>query len=367
MLTKVYIDNYLCFSNFELELGPRHLIFGGNGTGKSSMLHALQRLRNFLTLGFPLEQQFPVHSVTKSSRSLVQSFEIGCRVSGENLLYRLEVEQGKYPSKPGVKRESLQADGRLVFEFDAPDVRLFGDEGVPVSTYKFDPSRSALQNVLAVGAGGETFTRFGSWLRSIQVCQIQPSQIEVFSGREDRVPNGYLSNLASWYRFLALADREADAAFLEDLRQVLDGFRHIGFLDLGEQKLLQAHFASSDGGTTPFHLQELSDGQRCMIGLYAILHFAVKKGHPVFIDEPDNFISLREIQPWLLSVEDSVDSGAGQALIISHHPEIINQWAVDCGIRFYREKAGPVRTKSFEGGGEHALSAAELIARGMEG
>lgn len=367
MLTRVYIDNYLCFSNFELELGHRQLIFGGNGSGKSSLLYALLRLRNFLILGNPLEQQFPALSVTKSSRSLLQTFEIGCLVGGQNVQYRLEVEQGQYPSKPAVKRETLQAEGRLVFEFAASEVRLFGDQDVPASVYKFDPSRSALQNVLAVGAGGETVDRFGSWLRSIAFFQIQPAQIEVLTDREDRSANGNLSNFASWYRYLALADREADAEFLDDLRQVMEGFRHLGFLSLGEQKLLQAHFANSDGANVPFNLGELSDGQRCMIGLYAILHFALKKGHTVFIDEPDNYISLREIQPWLLAVEDAVDSGTGQALIISHHPEIINQWAVDCGIRFYRDKVGPVRTQSFEGGGEHALSPAELIARGMEG
>jgi predicted ATPase len=283
------------------------------------------------------------------------------------LLYRLEIEQGKYPLKPAVKRETLLADGRLVFEFDAPDVRLYGDKAVPVSTYKSDPSRSALQNVLAVGWGVESLNAFASWLRSIEYFQIQPSKIQSYSAREDRFPNVDLSNFASWYRFLALADREVDAAFLEDLRRVMDGFRYIGFLDRGEQKLLQVHLTGSDGAAVPFHLGELSDGQCCILSLYAILHFALKRGCTVFIDEPDNYISLREIQPWLLSVEDSVDSGAGQAIIVSHHPEIINQWAVDCGIRFYREKLGPTRTQSFEAAGPHALAPAELIARGMEG
>jgi hypothetical protein len=62
-----------------------------------------------------------------------------------------------------------------------------------------------------------------------------------------------------------------------------------------------------------------------------------------------------------------VDAGEGQALLISHHPEIINQWAVDCGIRFYRDNVGPVRTQAFLPDGQHTLSPAELIARGMEG
>lgn len=255
----------------------------------------------------------------------------------------------------------------MVFEFFSSEVRLFGDQDVPASIYKFDPSRSALQNVLAVGAGGDALHRFGSWLRSIAFFQIQPSQIEILTVREDRSPNSNLSNFASWYRFLVLADRQADAAFLEDLRRVVDGFQHLDFFSMGEQKLLQAHFDSTDHKAVRFNLLELSDGQRCLIGLYAILHFALKKGHTVFIDEPDNYVSLREIQPWLLAVEDAVDAGEGQALLISHHPEIINQWAVDCGIRFYRDNVGPVRTQAFLPDGQHTLSPAELIARGLEG
>ena len=366
MLTRVYIDNYLCFSNFEIELGPRQLIFGANGTGKSSLLQTLLLLKNFLLLGLPVEQPFPARTVTKSSKSMIQVFEIGCRVSGEEVLYRLEIEQGQYPSKAAVKTETLHADGRLVFEFAAPDVRIFDEQSTPISTYRFDPSRSALQNVLTVSAGGDTVSRFGEWLRSIEFFQIQPGQIPHLTDREDRFPNANLSNFAAWYRYLALADREADATYVEDLRRVFDGFRHLGFLSFGEQKLLQAHFSNGDGASVPFALGELSDGQRCIIGLYAILHFALRKGHTIFVDEPDNFIALREIQPWLLSVEDSVDDGRGQALIISHHPEIINQWADDCGIHFYRDNVGPVRNQRFAGTNSQGLSPAELIARGWE-
>jgi hypothetical protein len=366
MLTRVYIDNFLCFSNFELELGPRQLIFGVSGTGKSSLLRTLLVLKNFLIHGFSLDQQFPLHSVTKSSKSMTQTFELGCRVAGEDIIYRLEIDQGSFPSRTVVRSEKLHVSGRLAFEFVAPDVRVFGAQDTPLSSYKFDPTRSALQNVLAVGAGGPEVSQFGEWLRSLDCFKIQPDGMPSFTDREHPFPLPNLSNFASWYRYLALADREADAAFTADLREILDGFRLLDFRQQGEQKQLEASFSDRDDLAVKFSLQDLSDGQRCIIGLYAILHFALRKGHTVVIDEPDNFIALREIQPWLLSVEDAVDSGCGQALIISHHPEVINQWAVDCGIRFYREKVGPVRTQRFSEAEKLGLPAAELIARGWE-
>jgi len=51
----------------------------------------------------------------------------------------------------------------------------------------------------------------------------------------------------------------------------------------------------------------------------------------VIFDEPDNFLSLREIQPWLMTFADTIEESGGRVLIISHHPEIINQWAPKSG------------------------------------
>jgi hypothetical protein len=110
----------------------------------------------------------------------------------------------------------------------------------------------------------------------------------------------------------------------------------------------------------------LSDGQRCLICLYTILHFVLAKGSTVILDEPDNFVSLREIQPWLMRASDMVEEGHGQIILISHHPELINQWAPGCGVQFVRDPLGPVRVEEFRGEPNSHLSPAELVARGWE-
>jgi len=113
-----------------------------------------------------------------------------------------------------------------------------------------------------------------------------------------------------------------------------------------------------------FNFGELSEGQRCLICLYAILHFVLAKGHTVILDEPDNFISLREIQPWLMAAEDAVEDSGGQVLIISHHPEIINQWATSGGVQFVRDGFGLARVEDFRHEPDYGLEPAELVARG---
>lgn len=43
--------------------------------------------------------------------------------------------------------------------------------------------------------------------------------------------------------------------------------------------------------------------------------------------EPENFLALPEIQPWLLQMADKVEQEACQIFFISHHPELINYLA----------------------------------------
>ena len=108
----------------------------------------------------------------------------------------------------------------------------------------------------------------------------------------------------------------------------------------------------------------MSEGQRCLVCLYAILHFLLGRGYTVVLDEPDNFLALREIQPWLTAAKDGIEDHGGQLLLISHHPEFINQWAPELGVQFVREGTGPVGVREFRVEGVTTLSPAELVARG---
>lgn len=114
-----------------------------------------------------------------------------------------------------------------------------------------------------------------------------------------------------------------------------------------------------------YSISELSEGQRCLLSLYMILHFRIERGDTVFIDEPDNFIALREIQPWLLAAEEAVDNHHGQLIIVSHHPETLNQWTRLKALRCFREQNGQVRTVKFLPDGSE-LQPSEVIARGWE-
>ncbi len=101
--------------------------------------------------------------------------------------------------------------------------------------------------------------------------------------------------------------------------------------------------------------------------LYMLL---LKMGNPdvvLFIDEPDNYVALAEIQPWLLGLKESIETRGSQALLISHHPELIDNLAPSHGLMFEREKNGPASVRPFEAQtDDECLTASEIVARGWK-
>jgi ATPase subunit of ABC transporter with duplicated ATPase domains len=88
----------------------------------------------------------------------------------------------------------------------------------------------------------------------------------------------------------------------------------------------------------------------------------------VALDEPDNYLALPEIEPFLHELEDAAERNLGQVFLISHHPEIYNQWANDperC--RFLaRTSDGRFVAREVNWDQHSGLLPAEVVARGWE-
>ncbi len=150
----------------------------------------------------------------------------------------------------------------------------------------------------------------------------------------------------------------------------MPGFKHFKFEAVGEKhRLLKAVFSTEGGnGLTEYRFSELSDGQRMLIALYTLL-YAVQgdelRESPLLLDEPENFLALPEIQPWLTSLYMLCQENKTQALLISHHPEFINYLlAAPVTTWFERESNRPTRIKPVTRGAEDGLPVSELVARG---
>lgn len=366
MLTRVYIDNFCCFVNFEWKPGSKQLILGPNGSGKSTLMQALMRLRTFVVGRQRVDELYRLQQRTRWLSQPQQTCEIEANLNGADFVYRLRIEPDPEADVPRfhVASETLYSGGKPLMEFIGGKVRLYSIES-PVITYPAVSDRSVLANVPV--KGNEKLALFRDWVLRLYCFRINPFEMLPLADEEAPFPEVSLKNFSAWHRLLRERFPTENTAFLEDLRSVLGGFSDLIHESAGENRtLLVAEFAREDGVRAKFAFNELSEGQRCLIALYAILHFCITREGTVIIDEPDNFIALHEIQPWLMAVTDAVDDGKGQAFLISHHPEIMNQWAPDFGVQFIREDVGPVRVRDFQGSLKSSLTPAELVARGWE-
>ncbi len=188
-------------------------------------------------------------------------------------------------------------------------------------------------------------------------------------------PGRRLHDVVSWLRHLSQESFGAVADIQKALKEgVLEGFVRFNLAKAGETtRVLKFDFQyevdAPAGAASPkfsLNFDQLSDGQRNLVALFTILHSAVGADTTLCLDEPDNYVALREIQPWLIELVDRARTTAGQCLLISHHPELINYLAPTQGVQFFRDNLGPVRTTPFQTTEDERLLPAEIVARGWE-
>jgi ABC-type molybdenum transport system ATPase subunit/photorepair protein PhrA len=364
MLKRLYIDNFRCFVNFEYKPERKQLLLGANGSGKSSLPEVVRLLKEFIK---GRDIPFTQSSRTRWQDQPLQVFELDALVERDlTFSYRVEIRYSSKSNAPSVSLERLTLGGTPVFELIEGEMRSYLNGEVQTSFLR----GAATESSLHLASFGNSWVRlFIEWMDRLHCFKIDAyeGKMDEVADAEDHSPDYELENLAGWYRHLLEVDIESNDRFRASLREVLSGFLSLRFsTEEDGVKKLRADFSSPAQERLTLSIRELSDGQRSLIALYMILHFLIDHGHTVLIDEPDNFVSLREIQPWLMAAEAAVQDSKGQLIIISHHPEILNQWSQEYGLRFFREENGHVRTESFKTDPDGLLQPAELIARGWE-
>ncbi len=363
MLSRLYLDNFRCFVNFEYKPERKQLLLGTNGSGKSSLLEAIRYIKSFVTGG---DNPFTPSTRTRWQDKDIQIIEVDAILDSREYQYRLEIRFEPEIRQSSVNLESLKISGATSFERTNRELRFFAESFLQGTAAPPDAARSALH---LSRLSNPQVGRFMEWLESVHCFEIDAyfDAMDEPADSGESQPDFELGNFPSWYRYLLQTQPAENVAFLKAVKESMDGFQELRFYSSGgSSERLRAVFRTPANELVNYSISELSDGQRRLLGLYAILIFLISKGCTVFIDEPDNFISLREIQPWLLASEEAVEDHRGQLILISHHPEILNQWALRYGLRFFRENNGHVRTEKFKVDPKMQLQPADVIARGWE-
>ncbi|MBI2924200.1 MAG: AAA family ATPase [Verrucomicrobia bacterium] len=382
MLKRLYIDNFKCLVNFVWQPGPArlNLLLGPNGAGKTTVFDALDSVRAFALGEGKVDALFPASSLTLWQDVLTQSFQLEWEREGSVYRYELAVEHDRDRVKRRVLHERLSLDDKPLLRFESGEVHLYRDDHSEGPLYPFDWTQSALASILP-RADNRKLTWFKTLLERVAILQIVPPMIAGTSLREAQRPDRHFENFVSWYRWVS-QDQGMASRLQQELQEVLPGFSNFKFEPFGpEARRLKAMFNGGSAQPVPLSFDSLSDGQKMLVALYAVL-FALgaqveaQEGGErevaglLCLDEPDNFIALREIQPWLLAAEDQLGRTGAQALVISHHPEIINYGLLPAPDEpasvfwFEREEGRHTRVRPLAAENDSALPPAELVARG---
>lgn len=371
MITRLYANNFRCLVAFEAKFDSFGVLCGPNGAGKSSVFDALQLLRNLGTgeglLGGAGEQDVSALEFTKWLDSTVQEFELSLRVEEHAFDYVLHLEQKADFEKPRIIHEKATCDGKALFERDLDakamraEVRFLRADGNQTG-FPLDWRQAALAAIQPRGSI-DKLSLLQEAIAKLLILRPNPRAMETESKAEAKHPDLSLINLTSWYRSL-YQEQEWSDALRNALQDVWPDFRSFKLVDVGlNAKALQLRFDDKSSKPMLLFLHQLSDGERALIGLY-MLRAAMETGaaRSLLLDEPDNFVGLPELQPWVLSMRELLDE-QHQLILISHHPEILSNSGEANGRYLWRDNhTSPTRIDQLSV--PDGMTAGEAIARG---
>lgn len=364
MITRLYVNNFRCLVAFEMKFDSFQVLCGPNGAGKSSVFDALRLIRNLGSgegiLGGDGERDVPQLDFTNWQEATIQEFELDLVIEGKFFSYVLHLEQVSSDLKPRIILEKGTCDGKVIFEREFENVRLPRNDGSE-ATFPLDWRNSALA---AIQAHKEEVpvNILKNAISRILILRPSPRVIEEDSKSEVKQPDLKMSNLISWYRSL-YQDQEWTDSLRELLQEIWPDFRSFRMVDVGlNTKTLQLKFVGESHSAELF-LHQLSDGEKALVGLY-MLRATLGEGKvkTILVDEPDNYVGLQELQPWVYAMRELLDE-EHQCLLISHHPEILVSSGPENGRYLWRDHhAAPTRVGPLKIPAE--ISPGEATARG---
>lgn len=394
MITRFYADNFKCLQNFTLELDAFTLLTGPNGSGKTAVLEVIRRVADLLARRGTVHRLFPTSALTRWDRRAGQLFEFDVRLPesgsgaegppGGLYRYRLHIGHDVLREAASISEEELTFEGRQLFRYgiDPPgpsddgtpdfNARLFKDNGqgeptVWHTTGWLEESLSALAS-MPPRSDNRLLQRFRGFFEHLVVLGLNPDSISAETRKEEPMVAFDGGNFAAWLLHLMnaepLACREAEQSLKDGLLPELALF-HTD--KEGSLRIAKAIFKAK-GSEIALRLDELSAGQRVMIILEHVLAVAKRWGSAIVIDEPANFLALREIQPLLHRIRDATDEGQIQAIVTSHHPMSLDLFAEQSGRWLERTALGATRCERVsvlvERASATAIPLSELVARG---
>jgi ABC-type dipeptide/oligopeptide/nickel transport system ATPase component len=279
--------------------------------------------------------------------------------------YLLSIEFAKEQDKVRIQSERLLFDKKPLFEMTVKgkecEVQLYRDNNSLGPNYPFSWNQSGMYTIQE-RSDNQKLSWFKKYISSIVCLKINPFASKVESSMESSTLSDNAANFVDWYRYASQEYQGELPALFSSLAEVFDGFKNLQLDKTGStSKALK--FVNKEKIVYDFY--ELSDGQRVLLMLHTLLCLRQEEPITLLLDEPDNYVALREIQPFLMRLSDMTEEKKAQVLIISHNSEVVNLLGPSHGYITYRTNNSPTRIKPITiDAADKQIALSELLARG---
>lgn len=324
MLQRLYVHNYRCLENFELNFKDisSALLIGKNGVGKStiaSVLEIFQRIGRDIN---QVKQLVKPNDFFFGRSDVPMRFEIEVLLKDKLYKYILVLELPEILKTLRVLEEKLLVSGDLIYSREASEVAVFAYE----VTIGVDWRVVALP-IIQEPSKEEPLRILKTWLSQMIILSPIPSLITGESTGETLEPKRDASNLAEWVSGLLSSYPAAYSQIDKYLREVMPDLKDFLNEKIGRNAKSMIVRFETNHAKLSVDFQDLSDGEKCFF-ICAIVLAANKYYGPLFCfwDEPDNYLSLSEVGHFVITLRKSFKN-SGQFLATSHNEEAIRKFS----------------------------------------
>jgi len=360
MIEYLKADNYKSLVNFKIDFSKINILLGSNGSGKSTIFFLIYSLRAFIRGDKKLENLFDFSTLTRWQTVNIQTFELKITGKKQSFIYQLEIEYNRDIKKNKVRREAVLCNDKFIFKSENGKATLYNDsfeEGPEILT---NWSYSGVSAVFERN-DNKLLAFFKDAVNRIVVCEPVPMLVDGSAEEADPYPEFALDNLPAVYLSVVQKNPEKLSKLWTMMKEINPSFERTYLEGESEKKLCFEY--ENNKVKQRYLLSELSEGEKALFSFYFLVINFMGDGYTLMLDEPDNYISLREIIPAMQAVEDATGNVDTQCVLISHHPKVIDYYAQSGGIWLSRYSYGATTVTDAPKTG-NVLTYSELISRG---
>ena len=337
MITYLKADNYCSLVNFKIDFSSINLLLGNNGTGKSTIFSLISTLRSFIQGKINVTEAFNISTLTRWQSVPLQTFEFSLSYKECLYVYQLEVEFDVKEKKSRVKKEIVLCNDNYIFKAESGIASLYDDS--------YQKGADLLVSWLSSGVSSvyerpdnKKLCDFKQAVDKIVVCHPLPFNFDMsLSFVEQQAVDYSAFNIGNVYMYIVQRNPEKMMELWQVLKEINPCFVRT-YLNGDNGKTLYFEYEHK-GHKSSYAITEISDGERMLFILYFLVVMYFDDDYSLFLDEPDNYISLQEVGQFIQFVQDRA-TGKKQCVFISHHPSVIDFLAPSNGIWLERRSYG---------------------------